>query len=55
MIESNKALASVRYTGVIREDDGQAEGFDEVWHVSKNLSDSNATWKLAGIQPLACV
>ena len=53
VIENNKAVASVRYTGVIREDDGQAEGFDEVWHVSKDLSDNNATWKLAGIQQLA--
>ena len=53
VIENNKAVASVRYTGVIREDDGQAEGFDEVWHVAKDLSDNNATWKLAGIQQLA--
>ncbi len=53
IIENNKAIASVRYTGVIREDGEQAEGFDEVWHVVKDLSDNNATWKLAGIQQLA--
>ena len=53
VIENNKAVASVRYTGVIREDDGQAEGFDEVWHVAKDLADNSATWKLAGIQQLA--
>lgn len=52
VIEHNKAVASVRYTGVMREDDGQAEGFDEVWHVAKDVSDNNATWKLAGIQQL---
>ncbi|MFN5993554.1 MAG: Tim44 domain-containing protein, partial [Betaproteobacteria bacterium] len=52
VIENNRALASVRYTGVIREDDGQAEGFDEVWHVSKDLSDEQSTWRLAGIQQL---
>lgn len=53
IIENNQAVASVRYTGVIREDSEQAEGFDEVWHVVKDLSDNNATWKLAGIQQLA--
>jgi predicted lipid-binding transport protein (Tim44 family) len=51
--DANRAIASVRYTGVIREDDANAEGFDEVWHVVKDLSDSNSTWKLAGIQQLA--
>jgi predicted lipid-binding transport protein (Tim44 family) len=50
--DNQKAIASVRYTGVIREDNEGAEGFDEVWHVIKDLSDSNATWKLAGIQQL---
>ncbi|MBC7625014.1 MAG: Tim44 domain-containing protein [Aeromicrobium sp.] len=52
VIENNRAVASVRYTGVIREDDGQAEGFDEVWHVSKDLSDEQSTWRLSGIQQL---
>ena len=51
-IENNKAVASVRYTGVIREEGENAEGFDEVWHVIKDLSDSNAAWKLAGIQQI---
>ena len=52
IIENQKAVASVRYTGVIREDNEGAEGFDEVWHVIKDLADNNATWKLAGIQQL---
>ncbi len=52
VVENNKAVASVRYTGVIREDSEQAEGFDEVWHVSKNLADDKSTWRLAGIQQL---
>jgi predicted lipid-binding transport protein (Tim44 family) len=52
--ENNRAIASVRYTGTIREDAGAApEAFDEVWHVAKNLNDASATWKLAGIQQLA--
>jgi predicted lipid-binding transport protein (Tim44 family) len=52
VLDSKKAIASVRYTGVIREDNEGAEGFDEVWHVIKDLSDDHATWKLAGIQQL---
>lgn len=52
--ENNRAIASVRYTGTIREDAGALpESFDEVWHVTKNLNDANATWKLAGIQQLS--
>ena len=52
VIDNQKAVASVRYTGVIREDGESAEGFDEVWHVIKDLSDANAAWKLAGIQQI---
>lgn len=52
--ENNRAIASVRYTGTIREDAGALpEAFDEVWHVAKSLNDASATWKLAGIQQLA--
>lgn len=52
IVENQKAIASVRYTGVIRENAEPAEGFDEVWNVVKDLGDTNATWKLAGIQQL---
>ncbi len=52
VIENNKAVASVRYTGVLREDNEPTEGFDEVWHVAKDLSDDKSTWKLVGIQQL---
>ncbi len=52
VIENNKAVASVRYTGVIREDNEPTEGFDEVWHVAKDLSDDKSTWQLVGIQQL---
>ena len=52
--ENNRAIASVRYTGTIREDAGALpESFDEVWHVAKNLNDTDATWQLAGIQQLS--
>lgn len=52
--ENNRAIASVRYNGTIREAaDALPEAFDEVWHVVKNLSDPKSTWQLAGIQQLA--
>lgn len=52
--EGQRAVASVRYTGEIREAVGApAETFDEVWHVVKRLDDAKSTWLLAGIQQLA--
>ena len=51
--EGQRAVASVRYTGEIREEaGGPAEPFDEIWHVSKRLDDAKSTWLLAGIQQL---
>ncbi len=51
--ENQRAVASVRYTGEIREVvGGPAEAFDEIWHVSKRLDDAKSTWLLAGIQQL---
>lgn len=51
--EDNRAIASVRYTGTIREvANALPEAFDEVWHVVKNLDDAKSTWRLAGIQQL---
>jgi predicted lipid-binding transport protein (Tim44 family) len=49
--EGSRAIASVRYTGEIREEvGGPAEAFDEIWHVAKRLDDAKSTWLLAGIQ-----
>ncbi len=48
--EGDFAIASVRMTGQIRENNGLAESFDEIWHVQKNLKDAKAVWLLAGIQ-----
>jgi len=49
--EGSRAVASVRYTGEIREAvGGPAEAFDEIWHVAKRLDDADSTWLLAGIQ-----
>jgi predicted lipid-binding transport protein (Tim44 family) len=45
-------IASLRFTGMIREDaDGEARSFDEVWNLVKPVSGSGG-WVLAGIQQL---
>jgi predicted lipid-binding transport protein (Tim44 family) len=49
--EGGREIASVRFTGLIREDENAgAEPFDEVWHVTKDASDKNGAWLIAGIQ-----
>lgn len=50
--ENDHAVASVRMTGQLRENNGAPEAFDEIWHVQKNLQDSKAVWLLAGIQQI---
>ncbi len=50
--ENDVAIASVRMSGQIRENDGAPENFDEIWHVQKNLKDDKAVWLLAGIQQI---
>jgi len=48
------AIASVRFTGQLRElPDGEAEPFDEIWHVQKDLRDPKGAWLLAGIQQIS--
>lgn len=44
------AIASVRFTGQLRENNGAADNVDEIWHVQKNLRDDKSVWLLAGIQ-----
>ena len=51
--EGDFALASVRFTGQLRENNGAAESIDEIWHVQKNLRDDKSVWLLAGIQQTA--
>jgi predicted lipid-binding transport protein (Tim44 family) len=48
--EGDYAIASVRMSGQLRENNGAAENFDEIWHVQKNLKDDKSVWLLAGIQ-----
>ncbi|NDY90642.1 Tim44 domain-containing protein [Ideonella livida] len=49
--ENGQQVASVRYTGLIREESGGAANpFDEVWHLIKPVDDSR-DWAIAGITP----
>ena len=50
--ENDFAIASVRMSGQLRENNGAPENFDEIWHVQKNLKDNKAVWLLAGIQQI---
>jgi predicted lipid-binding transport protein (Tim44 family) len=47
--EGNHYVASVRFTGLIKEDGGQPESFSEVWHLEKPL-DGKSGWLMSGIQ-----
>ena len=48
--ETNRYVVSVHFTGQIREEaNGPAEGFDEIWHLTKPR-DGKTGWVLAGIQ-----
>ena len=48
--EGDFSIASVRFTGRLRENNDVPENVDEIWHVQKNLRDDKAVWLLAGIQ-----
>jgi len=48
--EGDMAIASVRFTGQLSENNGAPEYVDEVWHVQKNLRDDKSVWLLSGIQ-----
>ncbi len=49
-IETDRAMASVRFSGLIREEAGAAaEAFSEVWHLSRP-ADGSRGWSIAGIQ-----
>jgi len=53
VVEGDYEIASVRYSGSIRENAGaDTEPFDEVWHVRKKADDPGAPWLIAGIQQL---
>lgn len=49
--EDNRHIASVRFSGQLREDDNAPEAFAEVWHLVKP-TDGSRGWNVAGIQQL---
>lgn len=48
--EGDLAIASVRFTGQLSENNGPPENVTEIWHVQKSLGDQKSVWLLAGIQ-----
>ena len=46
--EGERQIVSVRFHGLIREDEGAEHDFDEVWHLVK--ADERSSWAIAGIQ-----
>ncbi|MBZ0104396.1 MAG: 39S ribosomal protein L45 [Sulfuricella denitrificans] len=49
--EGDYVIASVRFSGLIREEAGaNAEAFNEIWHIQKSASQPNGSWFIAGIQ-----
>ncbi len=53
--EGDQHWASVRYTGLLREDGEPApKAFDEVWNLTKPV-DGQSGWLLAGVQQYASI
>ena len=50
--EDAYTIASVRFTGQLRENNGALESIDEVWHIQKDTTNTQEKWLLAGIQQL---
>ena len=49
--DGNRHIASVHFSGQLREDDAAPEAFAEVWHLAKP-TDGSRGWNVAGIQQL---
>jgi predicted lipid-binding transport protein (Tim44 family) len=48
--EASRYIVSIRFTGLIREEQNAAAApFDEIWHMTKP-TDNSRGWVLAGIQ-----
>jgi len=51
VVEDGWEIASVRFTGLIREEAGaNPVPYDELWHVRKKAGDAKASWLIMGIQ-----
>lgn len=54
VVEGEQMVASLRYTGTVRETFGApAVPFDEVWHLRRSTRAANDPWVIAGIQQMA--
>lgn len=51
--EGDYTIASVRFSGQLRESQGPLEAVEEVWHIQQAAHDAQAKWLLAGIQQIA--
>lgn len=52
--EQDLVIASVRFTGVLREDESPTPTqLNEIWHIQKSATDRSAPWYVAGIQQAA--
>jgi predicted lipid-binding transport protein (Tim44 family) len=51
--EGEYLIASVLFTGQLRENNEMLENIDEVWHIQRNANDVNSTWLLAGVQQVS--
>jgi predicted lipid-binding transport protein (Tim44 family) len=47
--EDNRHIASVHFSGQLREEGGAPEAFAEIWHLVKPV-DGSRGWNVAGIQ-----
>ena len=53
VVEGDYAIATVRFSGLIRENNAaNPEPFDELWHVRKSVKQRNGAWLVAGIQQM---
>lgn len=50
-LEAGQQIASLRFSGSLRENDGAAERFAEVWHLARP-QDGRSGWIIAGIEQL---
>ena len=48
LLDDNPSTASVRFTGLIKEDSDEATPLNEIWHFQK--SPDNSKWIVSGVQ-----
>ena len=49
--EQQRVVASVRFSGMIREEQGaEAQPFSEIWYVQRATDSADADWYVAGIE-----